>query len=82
MTGLEEELEEHRSKFLELGQEAMDKMEVMSGISGKDTLLPHDLDKDTLDKVVQFITDTADGKLGSLLLFKKVAGELQSHVFV
>ncbi len=82
MTGLEEELEEHRSKFLELGQEAMDKMEVMSGISGKDTLLPHDLDKDTLDKIVQFITDTADGKLGSLLLFKKVAGELQSHVFV
>ena len=80
--GLQEELEEYRRNVVDMGQKAIDKTRAIVELDKKDNLLPHDLDDDTLQEILNFMTTTANGKLDKILLTKKVVDDLYSYIFL
>ncbi|NLN04483.1 MAG: hypothetical protein GX166_06670, partial [Clostridiaceae bacterium] len=80
--GLQEELEEYRRNIVDMGQKAVDKSRAIAELNKEDKVVPHDLDKKTLDEILQYMTTEGKGKLAKIMLVKKIAGELYTYVFL
>lgn len=80
--GLEEELLKYRENVVSIGQAAVDKSKIISGISSVDKLIPHDLPENVFDEILNFMLTTAAGKIDKIYLVKKVKGNIYSYIFM
>ncbi|MBO5356883.1 MAG: hypothetical protein J6A95_03865 [Clostridia bacterium] len=80
--GMQRELDEYREKAIKLTQKNIDEDEKANTLSHKDNIVNDTIDKDTLNKHIEFILSTSD-KIKSIYLVRKIISDtFYSRVFI